>query len=97
MPNRVNRVVIQLLAEEDGWNSWMKRLYSERHFGLYQTLCCADPAEKEGRRSAHGSRNFLQALLVRRLLWEWCRRRRSLGLSGRGTGEAERMFLGGRD
>ena len=77
---RINRVAEHLAPEEDedGRDSRVKRMFTERSFRHYQTLGCIDPPEKEGRRTAYGFRHFVQALLVRRLLcWNGCRRSRS--------------------
>ena len=96
--NRINRVAVQFLPEEDQRPSRVKRLYSERSFRHYQTLGCIDPAEKEGRRSIYQYRHFVQALLVRKLLWERVPSEQiAMVMSRRATEETEQMFLGGTE
>ena len=93
---RINRVAEHLAPEEAERNSRVKRVFTERSFRHYQTLGCIDPPEKEGRRSVYGFRHFVQALLVRKLLWERVPSDQiAVVMSGRGTEETERMFLGG--
>ena len=94
--DRVNRVAVQFLPEEDGRDSRVKRTFTERSFRHYTTLGCIDPAEKDGRRSVYRYCHFVQALLVRKLLWERVPSEQiAVVMAGRGTEEATRMFLGG--
>ena len=93
---RVNRVAVLFLPEEDGQHSRVKRLFTERSFRHYQTLCCIEPPEKVGHRASYGFRHLVQALLVRKLLWERVPSDQIAALmAGRGTDETERMFIGG--
>ena len=93
---RVNRVAAQLITQEDGRHSRVKRLFTERSFRHYQTLGCIDPPEKGGHRALYGYRHLVQALLVRKLLWERVPSEQiAVVIAGRGTGEVEQMFLGG--
>ena len=74
----------------------MKRTFTDRSYRHYTTLGCIDPPEKHGRRSVYGFRHFVQALLVRKLLWERVPSEQIASvMSGRGAEETERMFLGG--
>jgi len=51
-----------------------------------------------GRRSVYRFRHFVQGLLVRKLLWERIPSEQiTVVMSGRGTEETERMFLGGTE
>ena len=51
---------------------------------------------RDGRRVVYGYRQFLQALLVRRLLWDRVPSGQiTVLMAGRSTEETERMFLGG--
>lgn len=87
---------VYLAPDEDGQHSRVKRLYTDRSFRHYTTLGCIDPAEKEGRRSVYRFRHLVQALLVRRLLWERIPSEQIVVvMSGRSTEETEQMFLGG--
>jgi DNA-binding transcriptional MerR regulator len=93
---RINRVAAHLAPEDDGRHSRVKRLYTDRSFRHYQTHGCIDPPEKEGRRSVYRFRHLVQALLVRKLLWERVPSEQiAVLMAGRGTEETERMFLGG--
>jgi DNA-binding transcriptional MerR regulator len=95
---RINRVAVHLAPEEDEdrRDSQVKRVFTERSFRHYATLGCIDPPEKEGRRSVYRFRHLVQALLVRKLLWERVPSEQiAVVMSGRGTEEIERMFLGG--
>jgi hypothetical protein len=93
---RVNRVAVQFIPEDDGRGSRVKRLFTERSFRHYQTLGCIDPPEKEGHLASYGFRHLVQALLVRKLLWERVPADQiAVLMAGRGTGETERMFIGG--
>ena len=92
----INRVAWHIAPEENGQHSRVKRLYTDRSFRHYQTLGCIDPPEKEGRQASYQFRHFVQALLVRKLLWERVPSEQIVVvMSGRGTEETERMLRGG--
>ena len=96
---RVNRVAVRFLSEEDQ-RRWqvgrVRRDFTERNYRHYQTLGCIDVPEKTGHWASYGFRHFLQALLVRKLLWQQVPARQIVTmLLGRGTDELERMLLGG--
>ncbi|MEO5917264.1 MAG: hypothetical protein ABIS50_23740 [Luteolibacter sp.] len=94
--SRVNRVASQFLPMEDRENSRVKRLFTDRSFRHYQTLGCIDSPEKDGRRAVYCFRHLVQALLVRKLLWERVTSEQiAVLMAGRGTEETQRMFLGG--
>ena len=97
--SRVNRVAASFLPEQDRSGSGagrVKRTFTDRSFRHYQTLGCIDVPEKDGRRSRYGLRHFVQALLVRRLLWQRVPSDRIAGLvAGRSLQDTEKMFLGG--
>lgn len=44
--------------------------FTPRAIRHYQTLGCIDPPEKEGKEARYRFRHYLQALLIRKLLWE---------------------------
>lgn len=44
--------------------------FTTRSFRHYQTLGCIDSPRRVGKRAMYGFRHYLQALLVRKLLWE---------------------------
>lgn len=94
--DRVNRVALVFAGGGEGGAGRVKKTFTERSFRHYQTLGCIDAPEKDGRRTSYGLRHFLQALLVRKLLWDRVPAER-IGaiMSGRGSEELERMLLGG--
>ena len=94
--DRVNRVAVRFLPEEDRQDSRVRRTFTDRSFRHYTTLGCIDPPEKQGRHSVYGFRHFVQALVVRRLLRDRVPSEQiAVVMAGRGTEETERMFLGG--
>ena len=96
---RVNRVAVLMVGDDDHAKPATGRvrpIFTERSFRHYQTLGCIDVPEKHGRMAVYGFRHFVQALLVRRLLWERISSERIVALmAGRGTDELQRMLLGG--
>jgi DNA-binding transcriptional MerR regulator len=94
--DRINNLAVQLVPEENENHSRVKRTFTERSFRHYQTLGCIDSPEKTGNRGLYGVRHFVQALLVRKLLWERVSSEQITALiAGRGVEETKRMFLGG--
>ena len=76
--------------------SRVSREFAPRSFRRYQTLDCIDVPERVGKRAMYGYRHFVQALLVRRLLWERVPADRIATLmAGRSTEEAKRMLFEG--
>ena len=85
-------------AEEgpDASPSRVSRTFTERSLRHYQTLGCIDPPQKQGRIAKYGYLHFLQALLVRKLLWQRLSSEQIAALLvGRPTEKLERMLLGG--
>jgi hypothetical protein len=65
-------------------------------FRRYQTLGCIDVPERVGKRAMYGYRHFVQALLVRRLLWERLSAEHIAALmTGRSMEETKRMLFEG--
>jgi hypothetical protein len=94
--NRTNRLAVLLLPDEDSKDSRVSREFAPRSFRRYQTLGCIDVPERVGKRAMYGYRHFVQALLVRRLLWEHLPAERIAALmAGRSTEEAKRMLFEG--
>lgn len=96
--DRVNRVAVLLVGDDEAKPSSgrVKLTFSERSFRHYQTLGCIDVPEKCGRLASYGFRHFLQALLVRKLLWERLSTDQiTTMLSGCTNDELERMLRGG--
>jgi len=93
---RVNRVAAKLLPAEEGGDSRVSPTLLPRTFRHYVTLGCIDTGRREGRRVVYGLRHFLQALLVRRLLFDHVPVSRMADLiAGGSDAELERMLLGG--
>jgi DNA-binding transcriptional MerR regulator len=94
--DRINKLAVQIVPEENENHSRVKRTFTERSFRHYQTLGCIDSPEKDGNRGLYGVRHFVQALLVRKLLWERVSSEQIAALlAGRGVEETKRMFLDG--
>jgi len=90
---RVNRVVVHFLPGKSARDSRVSRVFTPRSFRHYQTLGCIDAPERAGKRAVYGLRHFLQALLVRKLLWERVPSERIVALmSCRSTGEIRQML-----
>ena len=93
---RINQVASQFLPAGDGQDSRVSRIFSPRSFRHYQTLGCIDAPERVGKQAVYGFRHFVQALLVRRLLWERMSSERIVVLmAGRSTAETKRMLFKG--
>jgi len=96
---RVNRVAGRFMGSDDqakDAEGRVSRIFTERSFRHYQTLGCIDAPEKQGRLASYGFRHFLQALLVRKLLWQRLSSEQITALLvGRPTADLERMLLGG--
>lgn len=96
---RVHRVLELFLPEEgkpDKAAMRVKRSYTPRSFRHYQTSGCIDPPERRGNEVFYAFRHFVQALLVRKLLWEQVPTGRiALLIAGRSTDDTKRMFMEG--
>ena len=100
--DRVNRIAALIAPEGGGGesrasrDSRVSRVFGPRSFRHYQTLGAIDPPARAGGRVVYGFRHLVQALLVRRLLWERVPAERIVAMvAGRTTEETRRMFLGG--
>ena len=67
---RTNRLAVLFLPNGDDRDSRVSPVFQPRSFRRYQTLGCIDVPERVGKRAMYGFRHFVQALLVRKLLWE---------------------------
>lgn len=94
--DRVNAVAAKLLLKEGSRDARVQRGFSPRSFRHYQTLGCIDPPARDGQRVVYAFRHFVQALLVRKLLWERVPAERIAELmDGRSTEETRGMLLEG--
>jgi DNA-binding transcriptional MerR regulator len=70
--------------------------FSERTFRHYQTLGCIDAPERDGKQVVYRFRQYVQALLLRRLLWENLPSAAiATVMAGRSTGELKNLLLEG--
>ena len=73
-------------------------MFTPRSFRHYQTLGCIDAPERSGKQVLYRLRHFLQALLVRKLLWERVSSERIVALiAGRSTEEIRQMLVDNRE
>ena len=94
--NRVNRLALQYLPEQDVPDSRVSQVFTPRSFRHYQTLGGIDPPERDGKQAVYGFRHFVQALLVRKLLSERVPAERITALMvGRSSEETKRMLFEG--
>ncbi len=69
--NWVNHTAERFLpSEAEGKSQRVSDSLSLRSMRHYQTLGCIDAPMREGREARYGFRHYLQALLVRKMLWQ---------------------------
>ena len=91
---RVNRLAVNFLPKGSARDSRVSRVFSPRSFRHYQTLGCIDAPARDGKSAVYGFRHALQALLVRKLLWERVSSERIVALTaGRSTEEIRQMLF----
>ncbi len=61
---------IEDLYRPDKIDSRSGKQFTERSFRHYQTMGAIDPPKRVGKKAMYGFRQYLQALVVRKLLWE---------------------------
>ncbi len=66
----VNQIVERFLPHPEPESGRVSLALSVRSLRHYQTLGCIDAPVREGREARYKFRHYLQALLVRKLLWE---------------------------
>ena len=66
----INWVADRFRPEEIGDSTRSSQEFTARSFRHYQTLGCIDKPERVGRKGVYRFRQYLQALLIRKLLWE---------------------------
>jgi DNA-binding transcriptional MerR regulator len=92
----INAVAARFRPGEIGAESRASREFTPRTFRHYQTLGCIDAPERAGKRVLYGFRHYVQALLLRKLLWERVPSEKIAALmSGRGTEEIKRLLFDG--
>ena len=69
----VNQAVARFLPQaNEGGDKRVSNSFTVRTLRHYQTLECLDAPEKDGRRAIYSFRHYLQALLIRKLLYLGC-------------------------
>lgn len=92
----VNQTAERFLPDSENENGRVKQAFSLRSIRHYQTLGCIDAPQREGREARYGFRHYLQALLVRKLLWERLPAERIVTLlSGKTVEQYKQLLLEG--
>lgn len=95
---RVNRVAEKLSADVATGDMRVSPVFTPRSLRHYQTQGCINAPERMGRCAAYGFHHFLQALLVRSLLWERMRLEHIVELmAGLGSADIKALLLGGME
>lgn len=92
----VNVVAARFRPDEVGDDSRASRNLTPRTLRHYQTLGCIDMPARRGRRAVYRFRHYVQALLLRKLVWERMPSERIAALmAGRATEELKRLLFEG--
>jgi DNA-binding transcriptional MerR regulator len=92
----INSVAERFRPDEIDLNSRAGMEFTARTFRHYQTLGCIDSPERTGKQVVYRFRHYVQALLLRKLLWERIPSEKIAALmAGRGTGELKRLLFDG--
>ena len=92
----INGVAARFRPDEVGADSRASQEFTPRTFRHYQTLRCIDAPDRVGKRAVYRFRQYVQALLLRKLIWERLPSERiATVMSGRSTGELKRLLFEG--
>ncbi len=92
----INEVAARFRPEEIGEDSRASRDFSTRTFRHYQTLGCIDAPERVGKQVVYRFRHYVQALLLRKLIWERVPSEKIAALmAGRSTAEIKQILFEG--
>lgn len=92
----INWVAERFRPAEIGESSRSSEEFTARSFRHYQTLGCIDPPERVGRGGIYRFRQYLQALLIRKLIWERVPSAQIASLmKGRSNDELKRLLFEG--
>jgi len=92
----INGVAARFRPDEIDESARASRELTARTFRHYQTLGCIDPPRRAGKQVVYGFRHYLQALLLRKLIWERVPSDRIAGLlAGRTVAEYKELLLEG--
>jgi hypothetical protein len=92
----INEVAARFRPEEIGADSRASQEFSPRTFRHYQTLGCIDAPERAGKQVVYRFRHYVQALLLRKLIWERVPSEKIAGLmAGRSTVGIKQLLFEG--
>jgi DNA-binding transcriptional MerR regulator len=92
----INSVAARFRPDEVRVDSRAGMEFTARTFRHYQTLGCIDSPERAGKQVVYRFRHYVQALLLRKLLWERMPSEKIADLmAGRATGELKRLLFDG--
>lgn len=92
----INEVAARFRPDEIGADSRASQEFSIRTFRHYQTLGCIDAPERAGKQVVYRFRHYVQALLLRKLLWERVPSEKIAALmAGRSTTETKQLLFDG--
>jgi DNA-binding transcriptional MerR regulator len=92
----INAVAARFRPDEIGVDSRASQEFSPRTFRHYQTLGCIDPPERAGKQAVYRFRHYVQALLLRKLLWERVPSEKIAALmADRSTAETKQLLFEG--
>jgi DNA-binding transcriptional MerR regulator len=92
----INSVAARFRPDEIRLDSRAGMEFTARTFRHYQTLGCIDSPERAGKQVVYRFRHYVQALLLRKLLWERMPSEKIAALmAGRGTEELKRLLFDG--
>ena len=92
----INGVAARFRPDPAGSDSRIGEELTPRTFRYYQTLGCIDAPERVGKHAVYRFRQYVQALLLRKLVWERLPSDRIAAImSGRSTTELKRLLFEG--
>lgn len=92
----VNYVAARFRPDEIGDSSRASAEFSARTFRHHQTLGCIDAPTKAGRQAVYGFRHYVQALLLRKFIWERIPSERIIDIMrARSTAELKHLLFRG--
>jgi DNA-binding transcriptional MerR regulator len=92
----INEVTARFRPDEIGADSRASQEFSPRTFRHYQTLGCIDAPERSGKQAVYRFRHYVQALLLRKLLWERVPSEKiAVLMAGRSTAETKQLLFDG--
>lgn len=92
----INWVADRFRPDEIDESARTSQEFTQRSFRHYQTLGCIDKPERVGRKGVYRFRQYLQALLIRKLLWERVPSSQIVPLmKGRSNEELKRLLFEG--